>query len=160
MPGLGAYFVVGGVAMVIVQGGLIGPLVKRYGEKRLAITSLLLQSITALATYLAPAFWLMFPIGAFGTGAAGLIWPTLGALIANSVPQDELGKVNGVSTALGSLMSVFGPLWAGVVYDTLSPSAPFWMGAAIMLAGCIMLARVKLSVPAEQSLQTQTAGGL
>ncbi len=154
---IAALFVVGGIAMVIVQGGLIGPLVKRFGEKKLAMTSLILQSITALGTYLAPAFWMMFPIGAFGTSAAGLIWPTMGALIANSVPQDELGKVNGVSTALGSLMSVFGPLWAGVVYDRISPSAPFWMGAAIMLIGCVMLARVKVSEQASTSITIQAA---
>ena len=154
---IAALFVVGGIAMVVVQGGLIGPLVNRFGEKKLAMTSLVLQSITALGIYLAPAFWMMFPIGALSTGAAGLIWPTLGALIANSVAQDELGKVNGVSTALGSLMSVFGPLWAGVAYDTISPSAPFWMGAAIMLVGSFLLARVKVAAQARPPLHAQPA---
>jgi hypothetical protein len=34
--------------------------------------------------------------------------------------------VAGVGTALSGLMSVFGPLWAGVSYEHLIPSAPFW----------------------------------
>ncbi len=154
---LAALFATGGLVMAIVQGGLIGPLVKRLGEKPVGLSGLFLQAILSLVVYLVPAFWMMFPVNAVATGAAGLVWPTLGALIANSVPQDELGKVNGVGTALGSLMSVFGPLWAGATYDTLSPSAPFWMGAVILIAGCVMLLRVKLAAHADRPVRTQAA---
>ncbi len=150
---LAALFATGGLVMAIVQGGLIGPLVKRLGEKPVASSGLLLQAIMSLGLYFAPAFWMMFPLNALTTGAAGLIWPTMGALIANSVPQDELGKVNGVNTALGSLMSVFGPLWAGAMYDTVLPSAPFWMGAVILIAGCAMLLRVKVATRTTQAAQ-------
>lgn len=36
-------FAVGGITMAVMQGGLVGPLVKRFGEKPLAINSLLLR---------------------------------------------------------------------------------------------------------------------
>ncbi len=152
---LAALFATGGLVMAIVQGGLIGPLVKRLGEKQVSLSGLFLQAITSLIFYLVPAFWMMFPLNAVATGAAGLVWPTMGALISNSVPQGELGKVNGVGTALGSLMSVFGPLWAGATYDNLSPSAPFWMGAVILMVGCVMLLRVKIAARAEQPVSTR-----
>jgi MFS family permease len=154
---LAALFAIGGLVMAIVQGGLIGPLVKRHGEKQVGLSGLFLQAILSLGLYLAPAFWMMFPVSALATGASGLIWPTMGALIANSVPQDELGKVNGVNTALGSLMSVFGPLWAGVMYDNVSPSAPFWMGAVILIVGCVMLLRLKITAYTDQSVRAQAA---
>jgi multidrug resistance protein len=154
---LAALFATGGLVMAIVQGGLIGPLVKRFGEKQVGASGLFLQAITSLGLYLAPAFWMLFPVNALTAGASGLIWPTMGALIANSVPQDELGKVNGVNTALGSLMSVFGPLWAGTMYDTLSPSAPFWMGTVILIVGCVMLQRVKVAVHADRPVHAQPA---
>ncbi len=150
---LAALFATGGLVMAIVQGGLIGPLVKRLGEKQVGLGGLFLQAVMSLGLYRAPAFWMMFPLNALTTGASGLIWPTMGALIANGVPQDELGKVNGVNTALGSLMSVFGPLWAGTLYDRLSPSAPFWMGAVILVVGCVMLLRVKIAAHANQVTQ-------
>ena len=102
----------------------------------------------------------MFPVNAVAAGAAGLVWPTLGALVANSVPQDELGKVNGVSTALGSLMSVFGPLWAGATYDALSPSAPFWTGAVILIVGCLILLRVKIAIHADRPVRARAAAEL
>ncbi len=154
---LAALFATGGLVMAIVQGGLIGPLVKRLGEKQLGLSGLFLQAITSLVFYLVPAFWMMYPVNAVAAGAAGLVWPTMGALISNSVPQDELGKVNGVGTALGSLMSVFGPLWAGTTYDKLSPSAPFWMGAAILIVGCALLLRVRIAVHATRSVPTRAA---
>jgi len=75
----------------------------------------------------------------------GLVWPTLGALLANSVTSEEQGKVSGVSTALGSLMSIFGPLWAGATYDRIAPVAPFWIGAMIFILAGLVLTRVKLS---------------
>lgn len=154
---LAALFAVGGLVMAIVQGGLIGPLVKRFGEKQVGLSGFFLQAIMSVSLYLAPAFWMMFPLNALATGASGLIWPTLGALIANSVPQAELGKVNGVNTALGSLMSVFGPLWAGTMYDTVSPSAPFWLSAVILIVGCALLMRVKAAAQADRPMHAQPA---
>jgi MFS family permease len=154
---LAALFATGGLVMAIVQGGLIGPLVKRFGEKSVGLSGLFLQAIMSVGLYLAPAFWMMYPLNALTTGASGLIWPTMGALIANSVPQDELGKVNGVNTALGSLMSVFGPLWAGTMYDNVSPGAPFWLGAVILIAGCVLLLRVKVAAHTDRPVHTQPA---
>jgi len=137
-------FAVGGITMAIMQGGLVGPLVKRFGEKPLAINSLLFQAVAAVSMVSVPALWMLYPIGVINSLGTGLIWPTLGALLANSVSYDEQGKVNGVGTALGSLTSVIGPLWAGVAYDRIAPVAPFWIGAIILLFGCLLLTRVKI----------------
>lgn len=63
------------------------------------------------------------------------------ALTTNRVSPREQGVLIGVSTALGSLMSVLGPLWAGAVYDRVMPGAPYWMGAAILLVAALLLAR-------------------
>jgi MFS family permease len=80
-------------------------------------------------------------INSLGTG---LIWPTLGALLANSVSYEEQGKVSGVGTALGSLMSVFGPLWVRAAYDRIVPVARFWIGALIFVMVGLLLTRVKV----------------
>jgi predicted MFS family arabinose efflux permease len=47
----------------------------------------------------------------------------------------------GVTTGLGSLMNIFGPLWAGVVYDHVMVGAPYWMGAIILVLAGLMLRR-------------------
>jgi len=65
-------------------------------------------------------------------------------MLANSVSSEEQGKVSGVSTALSSLMSIFGPLWAGAAYDHIAPAAPFWVGALIFVLAGFLLTRVRL----------------
>jgi MFS family permease len=115
-------FAVGGITIAVMQGGLVGPLVKRFGEKPLAVNSLLIQALAAVGLVSLPAFWMQYPMAVINSLGTGLIWPTFGALLANSVSHDEQGKVSGVGTALGSLMSVFGPLWAGAAYDGSPPS--------------------------------------
>ena len=137
-------FATGGVSMAVTQGGLVGPLVKRFGEKRLAINSLLLQALATMGMITVPALWMLFPIGVINSLGTGLIWPTLGALLANSVSYEEQGKVSGVGTALGSLMSVFGPLWAGTAYDRIAPVSSFWIGALIFVLAGLLLTRVKV----------------
>jgi multidrug resistance protein len=140
---LAALFVVSGIGNVVVQGFLVRLLVPRFGEKALVGASLAAQAVLAVLTYLVPAYWMQYPLNVVATGASGLLWPTLTALISNSVPQHEQGKVSGVSTALGSLMSVFGPLWAGALYDGVSHAAPLWTGAIFFVLGWLALARVR-----------------
>lgn len=85
--------------------------------------------------------------------AAGFIFPTMGAMIANSVSQDEQGMVNGVGTSLNGLMTVLGPLSAGVAYDHLMPGAPYWVGAILFVFAALMLLRVRPLV-GSQSMQS------
>src|SRR5688572_32994603 len=82
---------------------------------------------------------MLYPVSVISSAGAGLIDPTLTALMANQVPPHEQGQVAGVGTALSGLMSVFGPLWAGAAYDQLMPSAPFWSGAILLTLAIVVL---------------------
>ena len=72
-------------------------------------------------------------------GGAAPFRPALGALLSNSVSAQEQGKVNGVSTALSSLMGILGPLGAGLAYDHLASVAPFWIGGCILALASVWL---------------------
>jgi len=146
-------FAAGGIVMAIMQGGLVGPLVKRFSEKPLAANSLVLQALAAIGVVTVPALWMLYPVAVLSSIGTGLVWPTLGALLANSVSSEEQGKVSGVSTALGSLMSIFGPLFAGMTYDRVAPAAPFWVGAVIFVLAGFLLVRVKVRVQSQSSSQ-------
>jgi DHA1 family tetracycline resistance protein-like MFS transporter len=137
-------FATGGIVMAVMQGALVGPLVKRFGEKPLATNSLILQALAAIGMVTVPALWMLYPVAVLNSVGTGLVWPTLGAMLANSVATEEQGRMSGVSTALGSLMSIFGPLWAGTAYDRIAPFAPFWIGAFIFLLASILMTRVKV----------------
>lgn len=143
-------FATGGIVMAVMQGALVGPLVKAFaaegrpGEKPLASNSLILQALAAIGMVSVPALWMLYPVVVLNSIGTGLVWPTLGAMLANSVSAEQQGRMSGVSTALGSLMSIFGPLWAGIAYDRIAPVAPFWIGALIFVLASILLTRVKV----------------
>jgi DHA1 family tetracycline resistance protein-like MFS transporter len=148
-------FATGGIVMAIMQGALVGPLVKRFGEKPLAANSFVLQALAALGVVTVPALWMLYPVAVLNSPGTGLVWPTLGALLANSVSSEEQGKVSGVSTALGSLMSIFGPLFAGTTYDRIAPVAPFWIGAIIFVLAGLLLTRVKVRASESNQLNAR-----
>jgi DHA1 family tetracycline resistance protein-like MFS transporter len=62
-------------------------------------------------------------------------------LASNSVSPREQGILMGVTTALGSLMSVLGPLCAGVIYDRVMRGSSYWMGAVVFALAAFTLYR-------------------
>jgi MFS transporter, DHA1 family, tetracycline resistance protein len=141
---LGLLFVFVGIATAFVQGALLERLVPRFGEKRMAFVGLLGSVIGWPLIMLTPALWMLFPVTFLQSGITGFIWATTGAMAAGLVHEHEQGQLAGVNVALAGLMSMLGPLWAGGVYDEVSPNAPFWMGSIILLIACLVLARVKV----------------
>jgi len=138
---VGLQLVLLGIALAVVQATWVPRLVPRYGEKVIAIVCLLGQALGGLATFFAPLFWLIYPITVLNRAVSGFIFPTLTALNANRVSSREQGVLMGVTTALGSLMSILGPLWAGAVYDHVMLGAPYWMGAVVFVLAALMLTR-------------------
>jgi predicted MFS family arabinose efflux permease len=63
----------------------------------------------------------------------------LGALNVQRVTPGEQGVLMGVTTSLNSLASIVGPLLAGLLFDHLSPGAPFWLSAGLYVAAVVLL---------------------
>jgi len=153
---LGLLFVFVGIATAFVQGTLIERLVPRYGEKRMALVGLLGSVVGWPVIMLTPVLWMLFPVTFFQSGITGFIWATTGAMAAGYVQEHEQGQLAGVNVALAGLMSMLGPLWAGAVYDQVSPNAPFWMGSIILVLACLLLTRVQVKTRQEISSQVNT----
>ena len=122
-------------------------MVARYGEKAITLACLLGQALSALAMFFAPSFWLIYPITVLRSAVGCFISTTLSALISYSVSLNEQGVLMGVNTALGSAMSMLGPLWGGAMYDNVMLGAPYWMGAAIFMLAALALTRVNVTRP-------------
>ena len=139
----GLLFVVG-ITMAIVQGGLIGKLSSKFGDKKLIMIGLLIQAMGFILFILAQSFWVIYLIGAVISVGTALRMPTMYSLLSKSVPDSKQGEIFGVSTSLFALMNVLGPLAAGMVYDRIMPSAPYWMGAILLVIAYILMNRVKI----------------
>ena len=130
-----AAFLVVGVVATVVQGGLIGPLVKRFGEWKLTMAGLGLVIVGCLlipavgSEQQASIIFAAVGMLAFGTG---LVTPSLRSLVSRRLGSQGQGTALGSLQALQSLGSFLGPPIAGVSYDLLGPVSPF-AGAAVVL---------------------------
>jgi predicted MFS family arabinose efflux permease len=105
------------------------------------VASLVGQFAGDLAIFFAPVLWGIYLINMFITAVSGFTFPTLTTLTTNRVAHREVGLLMGVTSALGSLMNIAGPIWGGVVYDRVMIGAPYWMGALILLLTAWLLFR-------------------
>ena len=97
-----------GVVAAVVQGALLGPLLRRFGEVRLALTGLSVGTIAYLLYGLAPQGWIMYAIivGNFLSFAAG---PALQGIVSNAVGAREQGVTMGALNSIQSIMFVVAP---------------------------------------------------
>ncbi|WP_309572549.1 TCR/Tet family MFS transporter [Deinococcus sp.] len=139
-----------GVLTAAVQGGLIGPFLKRFGERRTIMTGLVSSILEFLVLSIARSGALLYAslvVGALG----GLANPALQGLISKQVDETEQGRVQGAITSLNSLVAVVGPILATNVYALgVSGSfhgAAFLMGAVLSVAGTLLILGVLRGMP-------------
>jgi MFS transporter, DHA1 family, tetracycline resistance protein len=130
-----------GIAVGVTTFVLVPRLVPRFGEKTVATASLIGQSFFDIAIFFVPLFWPIFPLNMLVSAISAFTFPTLTTLSTDCVPHRQVGLLMGVTTGVGSLMNIFGPLWAGTVYDHVMVGAPYWMGAIVLVMAGLMLVR-------------------
>jgi MFS transporter, DHA1 family, tetracycline resistance protein len=147
-----------GVASVIVQGGLVKPIVKLLGERPSAIFGLLMAG-SALVWYgLAGQGWLVWlglPFAAFW----GLFNATAQSIMSKSVGADEQGKLQGANTSIMALANIIGPSFFAYAFalgiDPLRgwnvPGISFWLAGGFLFLAALITATVTAPrrVPAE-----------
>ncbi|MEB3352703.1 MAG: MFS transporter [Cyanobacteriota bacterium] len=151
-PGLaGAAFLVVGVVATVVQGALIGPLVKRFGEWRLSLAGLGFVIAGCVLVPLArpeQAAAVVFPALASLALGTGLVTPCLRAQVSRRLADVGQGAALGSLQGLQSLGSFVGPPLAGLAYETIGRTSPFWLNMALLLVVIAMVAGGRRSMVA------------
>lgn len=75
--------------------------------------------------------WLLVSLVPLSIGA-GLIRPSLNALITQRVARTEYGAALGLSSALVTLANAIAPLLGGLIYQQYGMTAPFMLGAVVL----------------------------
>ena len=135
---VGRMFAVAGVVMIVVQGGLIRPLVKRFGEAPLVPTGIAILAIGLAALPFAPPFGPMvaiFVLMAIGQGISG---PSLHSMISRGTAPEEQGLVLGTNQSMSALARGIGPAFAGLLYADISPSSPFLVSSGVLVLGFLL----------------------
>lgn len=63
----------------------------------------------------------------------GVLQPSINSLLTRNVSPAEIGGTLGISTALLSAANALAPVFGGALFQSVGPSAPYWLGAAIAL---------------------------
>ena len=128
---VGAQFLLLGLVTITVQGGLIRPLVKRFGEKRLLVAGNVLMALGLLWIPAARStFWLSSGLAVLAVGAS-LNGPTLTSLVSKEAKPAYVGLALGNAQGIAALGRVLGPAWGGWLFGW-RPSAPFLLTAALV----------------------------
>ncbi len=136
-----------GFLTVITQVAILRPLIERLGEMRLLVVGELALVLAMIGVGLASApvlAALAFMPFAFGQGVSQ---PSLQSLMTRFGGKGTGGRLLGIWQSTRSLALIVGPVWAGYVFEGISPRAVFLVGALIMLVAA-SLAIVLLRRPA------------
>ena len=129
----GYIFAFAGICGVLVQGFLISPLVKRFGEAFLCISGIIFISIGMLSvaiSYFNYHAYISMSLIAFGLG---FFLPTISTLIVNIVSEDRRGWVLGVNQSVSSLSRIIGPAIAGFLFEFYGKNSPYIFGSIILI---------------------------
>ncbi len=138
---VGFQFMAFAILSALGQAGLIGPLVRRFGEKPVAIASILGVTAGLLAFAFATEVWMVWlGIAIFGL-ANGLFLPSVTSLVSFEADPRNRGAVMGLFNAASSAGRILGPAVSGPVYFNVGASAPFIGSAVLTAIGALLLSR-------------------
>jgi MFS family permease len=132
-----------GIIQVGLQGGLVGRLARRFGERALLIAGCVATALALAALPLAASWGAIYGCS-FGLACGhGLSQPSVASLISRAAAVDAQGGTLGISQSAASLARVVGPLMGGWLFQEISPGSPYLVAAGLALAA-VVLARLRV----------------
>lgn len=152
-----------GVMAVIVQGGMVRPVIRRFGERRTVMVAMSVSCVAFLGYGLATQPWMIPCIIVFGS-LSGLAGPAIQSLVTSTVNPSEQGRVQGALTSLLSLTNIFAPLiFSSLLFGYFTDEstsfrydnkpfagAPFVFGSLLLFIALLILHRVLTRFPATE----------
>ncbi len=113
---IGYLFTYCGLVSAILQGGIIGRLVTKFGEPKLIFVSMLIYAVSLIALPFATTMPMLLVVLALLAIGSGLNRPPVFGLISLKSSADEQGANLGVAQSFGSLARILGPIFAGTLF--------------------------------------------
>ena len=106
-----------GLLGVILQGGMIGRLVKTFGETNLARAGFFLGLVGLVALGFTHSVPLLLVTVAVASSGTGIIRPTVTSMITQKAGRSEQGVILGLTQSLNSISAIAAPALAGFLID-------------------------------------------
>ena len=135
-----------GICAAIVSGALVGPIVKRFGERRSLLSGLTFGTLGFAGFALAARGWMLMAMVPF-IALWGIAAPAIQSLMARHVDPSSQGKLQGAINSLRAITGMAGPVLFTQIfalaispqYGFHLPGAPYYL-AAVLLGSSLLLA--------------------
>lgn len=136
-----------GLAVAIVQAGLIRLIIPKIGQKNAVFLGLSIYVISFIGFAFATQSWMVFALIA-PYSFAGITGPAIQGIISGQIPPNEQGELQGGLTSLMSLTGIVGPLLMTNLFAYFTkpgapvyfPGAPYLMGAVFIIISLFLTA--------------------
>jgi DHA1 family tetracycline resistance protein-like MFS transporter len=149
-----------GVCASVISGVLVGPFVKRFGERRSVLFGLLCGTLGFVGFALAASGWMLYAVIPF-IALWGIAAPAIQSLMSRRVDPSSQGKLQGAINSLRAITGMTGPvLFTQVFALAISPStrihlpgAPYYLAAVLLLSS--LLLAIYVTRPREETVGPQ-----
>jgi DHA1 family tetracycline resistance protein-like MFS transporter len=143
---VGLALAVVGISTSIVSGVLVGPFVRRFGERRSVLSGLTFGTLGFLSFAFAPHGWTLLCAIPF-LGLWGIAGPSVQSLMSRRVDPTSQGKLQGAINSIRAISGMIGPLLFTQVFAlAISPTSPIrFPGAPYFLAGLLLVSSLTLA---------------
>ena len=139
-------FVFVGVVLVVVQGGLLGWLVRRFGERSLILSGIVLMALGLVLLPLTPdkilpavpkLGFLLLSLLLLAVGQ-GMHNPASLGLLSRLTDERSQGGTIGLSRSFGALARTLGPAVGTWIFGAFGAGWPFWTAGGLMLVALLV----------------------
>ena len=134
-----------GITAVVLQGGLIGRLNKKFGEVRLIRTGLFFMMLSMFAMPIIAGLgtysYMLILAFALATGT-GMYNPSQSALISRSASRADQGGVLGLNQSMSALGRVVGPLVSGWLFQEYI-GMPFFVAGGLCFIAILFSTKLR-----------------
>ena len=135
---------------IIWQGGFVGPIVKKFGERKTLLIGLVCSAIGVFSLTAVDVWWKLGFVAFFFSFGNSLIRPSLTSLITQAAPPNRRGGVLGVTTSIESFSRIVAPIIGGWIIGGLHPTWLGWVGGALFV--------IAIGIATATHLQTYSEG--
>ena len=140
----GYFLALVGLLGVIWQGGLIGPIVKRFGEHRSLMIGLVASAAGLYYVVAVDVWWKLIFVAILFSFGHSVSRPSLTSLIAHAAPPNRRGGVFGAMTSIESVSRIIGPVLGGWIITT-QPKWLGWVGGALFTVAALIGSTIRSS---------------
>jgi DHA1 family tetracycline resistance protein-like MFS transporter len=137
---VGFVFAYIGVVAVVMQGGLIGPLTRRFGETRLLVVGLGLQAVTFVFLPYVGTLGAMLAVLAPMSVGSGLTQPSISSLLSRMARKEDQGGTLGIGESASAMGRIIGPEAGTFTYSHVSFGFPYVAGGVLMGVAAVVAA--------------------